>query len=757
MGSFPFPAVLLAGFAASVGQILVIRELLVLFHGNELSTGLIFAGWLLWTGLGSALAGRFHQRMNPGGAGLAIALPSLAFLLPVTLLLIRASRPIWSIPIGEIVNPGLMLSITLSVTVFFCLSSGIVFALAWSQAAGNGDTPDGRPLTIYLGEAAGAALGGLFYSFVLLPRVSATSAALIVAAIVLAGSIALPKPREAPRRALGTCKGVSLALLVLMGGGLYFAPALDDAGRRLQWGPSFVSSRDTPFHNLALLREADQYSLFGNGLLLFSVPDPQTAEYSAHLPLLEHPRPRTVLFIGGDAPRLAAEAIKHPGLLSLDCVEPDPEIIRIAEELSAGAPRAALGDRRVHLFHEDAASFVRTPRHSYDVIALNLGDPLTAEMNRFYTVEFFSAVRGRLNPDGIFSFAVTSSPDMIGPVQAQYLRSLEVTLREVFPSVLVIPGESARFFATGPGGRLITNPQELIDRISERRLDLRYVREYYLFDYLNPLRIDYLDKVLKETRTVKANRDFEPTCYFHNLAVWGAQLHPAIGSALERLQGFGQGALWGTLGALLLVVLGLVASGRTGRSSAVAMNVMLVGAAQMTLEIVLLVGFQILAGFVYTQLALIVTFYMTGLASGGALAALRAQRIRQGALRMAAVQAAFSGLLAVTMPVMFLLRTHLQASPDAISMVKVVFSALAFAAGLLGGLHFSMAVTALSGMAPAGGGTGPVLYAADLAGSAGGVILSSLFLVPVYGLSTTLWALALLCFVSSLTLVPRRT
>jgi hypothetical protein len=37
-----------AGFVATVAQIIVLRELLVLFYGNELSAGLIFAGWLLW-------------------------------------------------------------------------------------------------------------------------------------------------------------------------------------------------------------------------------------------------------------------------------------------------------------------------------------------------------------------------------------------------------------------------------------------------------------------------------------------------------------------------------------------------------------------------------------------------------------------------------------------------------------------------------------------------------------------------------------
>ena len=51
-------ALFLIGFAAIVGQILLIREDLVVFYGNELSTAIILATWLLWTSLGSPTLGR---------------------------------------------------------------------------------------------------------------------------------------------------------------------------------------------------------------------------------------------------------------------------------------------------------------------------------------------------------------------------------------------------------------------------------------------------------------------------------------------------------------------------------------------------------------------------------------------------------------------------------------------------------------------------------------------------------------------------
>ena len=52
------PVLLLIGFTATVAQILLMRELLVVFYGNEISLGLLLASWLLWTGAGSGLFGR---------------------------------------------------------------------------------------------------------------------------------------------------------------------------------------------------------------------------------------------------------------------------------------------------------------------------------------------------------------------------------------------------------------------------------------------------------------------------------------------------------------------------------------------------------------------------------------------------------------------------------------------------------------------------------------------------------------------------
>ncbi len=365
---FSFLSITACGFAAAIGQIVILRELLVLFYGNELSTGLIFASWLLWTALGSSAAGRYAALGSRHPLVLPLLLTLLALLLPASVLWIRAARIIWAIPRGEMLGPLSMLWISFSATGPFCLASGALFGFAWAGLASSFEKGSGRPLVIYLGEALGAAMGGLFFYFVLLPRFSIYPATLLTALIILVIAVILfsfrkgatiwkspffkremlgkspsskgeahrkspffkagfrgifhksppSSPHEiktfnASRRKPGQALVILGAVLVLVTTALISSRNLDSLSRRWQWGQNVLAVRDTPFQNLALLADANQFSLFANGLLFFSTPDPQTAEYAVHPAMLQHPEPRKVLLIGGGWRRSSLRNIEISG------------------------------------------------------------------------------------------------------------------------------------------------------------------------------------------------------------------------------------------------------------------------------------------------------------------------------------------------------------------------------------------------------------------------------------------------------------
>lgn len=743
----PLVTVFCAGMASTVAQILILRELLVLFHGNELSSGLFFFCWLVWTAVGCAGAGyrlRVTRRLR---SVLSTILLLSGLALPAAILFIRASRPIWSLPVGEMASLPLMVSISLLATLLPCTALGGLFSCAWSAYARSAPGVGGPPIRVYVGEALGAAVGGAVFHFLLLPDVHPLRAALVTSSILvaLAGGHLFLSSQDG-RRSVWQAVLWGLVAVSLLGAALTLS-SLNATSHRWQWGDRIAAVRDTPFHNLALIEEGGLYSVFGNGLWYFSAPDSQSAELSTHLALLQHDGPRTALLIGGGVSGLIPEIFKHRDVGSVDYVEPDPELIVFARRLLPEALTDCLVDPRVRVIHEDAGSFLKRVDRRYDVILLSVGEPSNLGQNRYFTVEFFRVIKEHLSPEGVFSFALGMAPDMIGPAQSRLMKSLTTTLQSVFADArVVLGGEGARFLASVKPNGIEMDPLKLIERMRARGLALSHLNEAALQDLFSPFRAQYVDFVLQETGDIPPNEDFKPVCTFQSLLVWSAQVHPGLQDFLLRMSSKGLGwlALWIAGFAGLATVVLRASRTRWGRNPGVGLSVVVVGGAQMVLQLSLILGFQILEGFVYTELAIIVSCFMVGIALGSAFFARFGGQAGRPRFCLALVQLT---LMAHLVGCMMMLLFHSDRwTSDLLSPARV-FPFLSLIAGILGGLHYSLAVRLFSGSRSAapeawvGGG----LYALDLLGAAFGAMAAALILVPVYGLITTgLVALALL-------------
>ena len=735
--------IFMAGFAASIGQILVIRELLVIFYGNELSTGLILASWLLCTAAGSGLTGRIFRKRPPGFGALLAGFTLFCAALPATVVWIRAARALWSIPSGELLAPGMMVVIGFCATAPVCFFSGWMFAAAW-ELSRFGSKREERSISVYLAESLGSGAGGLVFYFILLPLYPSLAGSLVLVSVLLAAALVIGAGWKYPGKV--PCSlflaAALIAACILFGS----SERVDLLTRRMQWGKSFSQSRDTPYHNLAFLFSSGQFSLFSNGLWLFSSPDPQSVEPAAHVPLLEHADPGKVLVIGDYSPELLVEILKHPGIRNVDCVQPDAQVTAFTEAVLPPSQTAIGSDPRVRVRHMDPKRFMGIASGGYDVILLSAGEPVNAEMNRFYTVEFFSRIKSLMNTGGLFSFGIPAAPDIVGPREAVLLKSLHATLREVFGYVLILPGENARFLASRDGAEITRDPLVLIDRMRSRNLDLGYVRDFYLLDLFNPFRLAYMESIIREGIPARINRDFEPVCYLYGLGLWGAQLHPAT----ERLLGFiSRGSSFPILAGFVVVfsVFVLVIRAKGGFSSAVVLNTGACGAVLIVVEVSLVLVYQIVEGSVYKQMALIISFFMAGLAAGSALAAKFPGRRRAGRLFLIQIGlAAYMGALCL----LFSVFRNLVLDNLGHDSMLLLFSALAFLAGMFGGGQFFAAVAA--GEKARGAG----LYAADLAGASAGAVAGSLFFLPVFGIPITFLILAYVCLATSAALFNNR-
>ena len=82
-----------------------------------------------------------------------------------------------------------------------------------------------------------------------------------------------------------------------------------------------------------------------------------------------------------------------------------------------------------------------------------------------------------------------------------------------------------------------------------------------------------------------------------------------------------------------------------------------------------------------------------------------------------------------------------------------LFSGLSLITGILGGVHFALAVKVVVANGIALEKIGGGFYALDLAGAAAGVLIAALFIIPIYGIMNTLIFLSVISGISLLTLL----
>jgi spermidine synthase len=738
-------AFLLVGFTAVIAQIVLLRELMVVFYGNELSLGLMLAGWLFWTAMGSALAGRLGTRADPrrlmGGLQVLIA---AAF--PATILGVRASRGVFHPVPGEILGPEVMLLTSFLVLSLFCLVSGGLFTLGSRLYAREAGAPTATATgTMYLLEAAGSGLGGVLASLLLIRFLDAFQVAAIVALLNLLCALTLAVRGRWPRRAVA---GALLAIFVAWVFP-FAAPKLQAISLARLWrGFQLLATRTSIYGNLAVTGDQGSRSLFENGLVVFSAPDPESAEEAVHFALLEHPAPRTLLLIGGGVNGSLAQALQHPSLERVDYVELDPAVLDLAQEYFHAGWKPIRADPRVHLHHLDGRLFLQAAERHFDVIAVNLPDPQTAQLNRFYTVEFFREAAARLEPGGVFSFQLKASEEYLNPERAAFLRCIRKTLATAFPETVVLPGETAHFLAANRAGVLTIDPGQLLARLRDRRLQTAYVREYYLPFRMSRERMREMEEMLRPRPETPVNRDFAPIAYYFDLALWSTQFHPASRRWFQMLAGMGFGWVLAGVAALwLLPAVGLALLSRERRRQACAGLCMIaMGLTLIALEILLLLGFQAVYGYVYHQLAIVIAAFMVGMALGSWWALRRGAGTAEATPRELRALAGLQFLAALA-PLLLcgLLRPLADVTnPLGLFLVsQLLFPLLALLCGLLGGYQFLLASRVFFGERQAARNPG-TLYALDLAGSCLGAVALSLYLLPVFGFLRTAALIAVL-------------
>ena len=475
-------------------------------------------------------------------------------------------------------------------------------------------------------------------------------------------------------------------------------PAWDALSQQAAWpGYRLVTSEQTRYGSIVVVDREGQKSFFENGRLLFTAGDVLSAE-EVHAGLLVHPAPRRVFLMGGGFSQAGKEALKHP-LERLDYAQLDPEVVRIERHEVLFKE-----DARLNVMTGDPRALLEGARLPYDVIVMNEGDPVSLLAGRFFTREFFALARARLAVNGLLAVTIGSSEDYVNAQGKSYARCVKATLSSVFAHVQAIPGERMTFIASDvPYG---VTAGLLTERLKARNIQTQFMRDYYLNDRMSPSRMAEAQVWLNVKSEVST--DAHPLTSLRALVFATTRTGTVFAKCVQALERV-QGIVWAMVPAVFVLGWGKrkkflpwVGAGTAGFT-------------QMVFQVTGILLVQMVFGYAYAVVGILTAAFMLGAFLGVHFS--RYFRADDAAWIQVVLAVLFIGML------MFW---------------PVGAFGFPLLAGMAGGIQFSL-YTAMAGKEQGGG-----IYAADVIGAGLGALCAGLFLIPLWGMMTTMLFVAAL-------------
>ncbi len=587
------------GFLALLGQVVLLRELLIAGFGVEMIYLLGLAAWMFWNGIG-ALSTALSKSFSPHLFRPLFVLAGA--MIPGTLIFTRYSHILFGGTSGAFLPLGQQLALIILALFIPGLLLGFLFRLA----AGRYIAAGGNLGKAYAWESLGSALGGITSTILLAFHISNYSQSLIC--------MLVPPILVAPRlKSIRCCKkplSIVWFLLLIIAFGISSQTDL-----LLQsWAhPSTltISTVDTPYGRIATTREYGQTVVFINNALHYDTESVET-EPLVHLAAACTDSIHDVLILGGGSSGILREVMKYqPDRVNY--VEIDKMLVSQSGMSFPSQDSILLADPRVHTYFCDARDFLRRRELPFDLIVCGMPPPSSLQNNRYYTEDFFALVAKNLSSNGVFAFGMPSAENYWTPAIEQQNSSIYSAMQNAFTNTRVLAGQTDLYM--GKMNSPFPDKATMIQRFVDAQLSTSLVTSPYLEYRITNERNRQFGQRL-ETKKVKPNTDLHPSAYGFTLQNWFSRFLPKLGTFyLENLsprQSFL--ALFFIL--LLACVINLVIKRYLPSLASGIVLAFASGFIGMTLETVILIHYQVKYGILFGRIGLLLTAYMIGLSAG---------------------------------------------------------------------------------------------------------------------------------------------
>lgn len=149
-------------------------------------------------------------------------------------------------------------------------------------------------------------------------------------------------------------------------------------------------------------------------------------EMIAHVPMMNHKNPESVLVIGGGDGGTVREVLKHKSVKRVVLCEIDGIVIDVCKKY---LPTIAceLENPKVEILVQDAIEYIKDKKNVFDIVLIDSTDPMGPGEGLF-TEEFYTNVKNSLKKGGIVT-AQSESPF----VNKEEIKKMYNLLKKVFP------------------------------------------------------------------------------------------------------------------------------------------------------------------------------------------------------------------------------------------------------------------------------------------------------------------------------------
>jgi spermidine synthase len=691
---------LLLGYISMMAQLVLLRENIKSFHGNELVIGIFLAIWMILTALGAQAGNNFKLNIPHGKLiGLLVLLGGLPLLIYVFLILVQRFFFLPGYQAG-------VLDMTISMLILTTLFTGISgFLFGYVSRYGGTEKTRSSPYRL---DSLGSLAGGVLFSLILVHLLNnLQQLTLLFLSTSLLVVWMYKYPVRQPYRSLLPLFGAVIFALSLI-------PEFVNNVEGLRYRQEQVLKiKDTPHGSLTFSSRNGQVTGYLDGNPVLSSADLSRVEESVHFPALQHRQPRSFLLLGGSLSGQLSEVAKYQPEI-IDYCEADPWIYRLGRSYFPEAESVNL-----NFIPEDGRSWLmKSGTKKYDVIISTAGDPVTIGWNRYFTLEFYEQVSLHLKQDGIFCMQLSTGGNYVNNEGSLLLAINYHTLKQVFPYVVLVPGTSTYFLASE-----VPLSLDYPTLLEQHQISTTFVHP----DYLNAMQLQFdSDQLISrvENEMPVINKDLRPRLFFASL------------TGLQSRMGKHSLGISGILASILLVFLWFL-------YNPVKSTMFVSGFSGAGIQMLLIMVMQSFFGFAYLVAPLMITVFMGGIVLGTISLARKPKE--PSLIRLSGL----AGMMALASALGFLM-LKLETPIHTGLVGQLILGSLNLITGVLVGAVYAMAVN-LKGRPVRY--TPGILYSADLTGAALGSILPLVFLIPLIGVLNTFILFAGINMVTALRLM----